>query len=299
MDLRQLEYLVAVADAGTFTGAARALFTVQSGVSVAIANLEHELGTEIVTRAARGVTLTEAGRLMLERAREILAMVEDAKDAVEELAGGLRGVVRVGIMHLLMSDEMARALAEFKRERPQVKVSLRTDPSGSQGLLDAVRSGELDLALAGFGPNSSDGLLATTISQESIRLVVPAGHWLAGRRRVSLPELVDEPFVDLPTGWGSRAAVDDAFTVAGLRRRLEIEVGDVTTVMSLVAAGLGIALLAPSSGPQHVEIHSIAVTPRISFTVGLALPANRRISAAAAAVHQSLTRASRSTIEDT
>jgi DNA-binding transcriptional LysR family regulator len=287
MDLRQLEYFVAVSETGGFTRAAERLHLVQSGLSTAIRALEKELGAELFTRTTRRVELTDAGEILLAEARHILARVEQAGDAVREAAGGSRGTVRFGIMHSLTTPELVDALAAFHRERPQVRLLPRTDPAGSAGLVRAVVEDELDFAVAAPSPDESVRAVLVPLRSERMVLVCPPEHRLAARRQVRLTEVADDPFVDVPAGWGSRTSVDRLFAATGLTRRVEIEVGDVATVVDLVRAGLGLALIAPSSAPSTAGLRVIKTLPSPTFDVSLVLaeagslgPAARDLTAA-------------------
>lgn len=281
VNFRQLEQFVAVAELGSFTRAAVRLHVVQSGVSATVAGLERELAVTLLVRTTRSVTLTDAGRTLLGSAREILDSVERAEAAVSEVAGGMRGTLRVGIMHSLLTPSVAHALAHLHRRRPHLGLRPQTSKEGASGLVHAVAANELDIAFAAAMPSLSAQVDLTVISSERMVLVCPPGHRLASRGEVQLSELLDEPFVEVPEGWGSRASVDGMFTTLDLSRRVEIEVGDVATVLDLVRVGLGIALIAPSSATNFEGLHVIRPGPAPMFDVHLVLPSNRPVKPAA------------------
>ena len=282
MDLRQLESFVAVGETGSFTGAAQRLHLVQSGLSTSIRALERELGVELFARTTRRVDLTDAGRILLADARHILESVEQARGAVQGAAGGMRGTVPFGIMHSLTAPELLDALAVFHRERPQVRLLPRTHAAGSAGLVQGVLDNELDFAVAASAAEPALGQVEfVPLRSERMILVCPQDHQLAARKQVRLAELTDEPFVDVPAGWGSRASADRLFASLGLARRVEIEVGDVATVVDLVRAGLGIALIAPSSAPSPIGIPVLRPLPAPNFDVSLVLPTTRKLGPAA------------------
>ena len=276
MDLRQLQYFVAVCETRSFTRAATRVHVVQSALSASVSALERELGAALFTRTTRRVDLTDAGETLLADARRILAAVDQARDSVAAVTGGVRGTVRLGVLHLLVTADIARALADFHRERPQVRLLLRTHPAGSAGLMQAVADDELDLAIAAVPPGQASDVSPTPLHSEPMVLICPPGHRLAGRKQVRLTELATEPFVDVPLGWGSRTSADRLFTSAGLSRQVDVEVGDVATVVELVRAGLGIALIAPSSAPPDIDLPVIRPLPAPAFDVSLILPASRR-----------------------
>jgi DNA-binding transcriptional LysR family regulator len=287
VDLRQLEYFVAVDETGGFTRAAERMHVVQSGLSTAIRALERELGTELFHRTTRRVELTDAGEVLLADARRILVSVKQAKDAVDAVIGGMRGTVRFGVMHSLLAPELIDALAAFHRDRPEVRLLPRTDPAGSAGLVRAVVDDELDFAVAALPADPAEqaqGARFVSLRSEPMLLVCPADHRLAKQSQARLADLIGEPFIDVPPGWGSRTSTDRLFASVGLARRVEVEVGDVATVVDLVRAGLGLALIAPSSAPGLDGLAVLEPAPAPSFDISLVLPETRRLGPAAQAL---------------
>ncbi len=284
MELRHLEYFVAVAEELSFTRASRRLHVVQSGVSSAIQGLERELGAALFDRDRHKVTLTEAGRALLPEARATLAAAQAAADAVAEAAAGLRGTLSVGTMISTGSVDLPARLGRFHEQHPGVLVRLRVMPGGSAELAREVISGGLDLALLSIPREAAAGLAVRPLAQEPLMLICAPKHRLAGEEAVSLGELADEAFVDFPAGWGSRALVDRAFAAAGLDRQVSFEVADYGTAAGLVGNGLGIAFVPASAaarldGVARVRIDSEALNWRIL----VATSAGRRSSAAARA----------------
>ncbi len=289
VDLRQLEQFVAVAEQGSFTRAANRMHLVQSGMSATVAGLERELKVTLFHRTTRRVVLTDAGQTLLVHAREIFGAIEHAEASVASVAAGERGTVRLGLMHSLLAPPLAQALAEFHRRRPNVDLRPQTSRDGSAGLVQAVIDNDLDLAFAAPTPTQPSKVDAVRISSEKMVLVCPPGHRLARRRRVPLGELAGEAFVDVPVGWGSRAAADQLFARLHLARRIEVEVGDVATVVDLVRVGLGIALVAPSSAPNIDDLVIIQPAPAPTFDIYLVLPKNRQVKRAAQALADMVT----------
>src|ERR1035437_6469668 len=148
MELRQLEYFVAVAEEANFTRAAARLHVAQPGVSALIRQLERELGQELLDRSARTVRLTEAGAAVLAYAREALGAVSGARLAVDEITGLVRGRVAVGMVVACSSVDLVDLLADFHRDHPAVAISL--SEADSDVLVDAIRAGQLDLAFVGL-----------------------------------------------------------------------------------------------------------------------------------------------------
>src|SRR5215468_4832230 len=161
MELRQLEYFVAVAEEQNFTRAAQRVRISQSGVSAQIRQLERELGAELLDRSARSATLTAAGRAALDHARSALAAAAAVSQAVGEVADVIRGRLSIGMVVGCTVTPLFDALAQFHRAHPGVEISLLEGVSDR--LVEQVRSGAIDLALVGTGSALPDGLDALTI----------------------------------------------------------------------------------------------------------------------------------------
>lgn len=243
MDSRQLEYFVAVAEELSFTRAAQRLFTVQSTVSAAIRALETDLKTTLFDRSTRRVTLSDTGEALLPEAKAALEALDRARAVVEEASTGLRGSVRIGTMTRLGLVDLASLLGEFYQRYPLVDVQVTTSPTGSSGLADDVRHGRLDVALVGLSAAEMTGLEPRELATVRFVVLVPSSHRLAGAGEVRLADLAGERFVDMLRGFGNRTTVDRAFDAAGIPRRVQVEVPDLTTVPDYVRAGLGVAVV--------------------------------------------------------
>jgi DNA-binding transcriptional LysR family regulator len=283
MDVRQLEYFVAVAEELSFTKASRRMHVVQSGVSSAIQSLERELAAPLFERDRHRVALTDAGQALLPEARATLAAAQAAIDAVAQAQAGLRGTLTVGTMVSIGTVDVAGLLGRFHTTHPRVAVHLRHAPAGSAGLAAQVIAGELDLALVALPGPAPAGLLLQPLTEEPLILIAARRHPLAGRRGVSLGQLTGEDFVDFPPGWGNRSVADRAFAAAGLDRRVPFEVTEFPSAASLVRNGLGIAFI-PQSAADLTGLGVIGLDgPALRWRVSLATPTTRRLSAAARA----------------
>jgi DNA-binding transcriptional LysR family regulator len=283
MELRHLEHFLAVAEERSFTRAAGRIHLVQSALSVSVKSLERELGAQLFNRTTHSVQLTDAGEALVVEARLTLAAAEAARDAVAAVRGGVRGTVRVGIMHALSLIDLAGLLTRYHLRYPEVRLVPSPAVGGSVELARAVSEGRLDLAFASPPAGSSADLDVHSIAAEEMLLACPPHHPLARRRRIALSELDGERFVDYPPGWGTRLGVDRLFADAGLSRVIEVEVGDVPTVAELVRAGFGFAFMSPSTLPQAHELVLRHTRPHPKFSVCLVTPKTRPISAAARA----------------
>jgi DNA-binding transcriptional LysR family regulator len=283
VELRHLEYFIAVAEELSFTRASRRLHVVQSGVSSAIQGLERELGATLFDRDRHRVTLTEAGRALLPEARATLAAAQAAAEAVAEAAAGLRGTLSIGTMISTASVDVPALLGRFHEQHPGVLVRLRVMPGGSADLAREVVSGGLDLALLSLPGDAPPGLTVRQLAHEPLWLICAAKHPLASRDAVPLQELGAETFIDFPVGWGTRAIVDRAFAAAGVDRQVAFEVADYRTAASLAGNGLGVAFVPASAARLLDGVARVPVSPELDWRILVATPSGRRPSAAARA----------------
>lgn len=287
VELRHLEYFLAVADSRSFTAAAKRLHVVQSGVSATIKALERELGAELFVRGAAGVALSPAGEALRPHARATLDAVGAAKDAVGAARGTVRGTVTVGTLTSVSVIDVPTVLAELHARHPDVVVHLRAASAGSAGLADQLRDGDLDVAFLVFtGPPPAD-LRVRLVASVPLLLVVPAEHPLARRKAVSLADLAGMSFVDGPPGYGNRAVVDNAFAAAGVERTVAVEVADIGTAATCIRKGLGIGFLSWSilEGIDSSGLVSVRITgPDLQWRLYVATSATRQASAATRAL---------------
>ncbi|NEB74106.1 LysR family transcriptional regulator, partial [Streptomyces sp. SID14478] len=276
MELRHLEYFVAVAEEQNFTRAAARLHIVQSAVSAAVKSLERELDARLLDRNSKRVLLTEAGRALLPKARIALDAARDAADAVAEVRGGLRGTLRLGTLTSIRLIDLPALLGEFHRRHPGVQLQISVAPSGSQGHIEALTERRLDLALVSLPGPAPAGVTLLPLAGSTLDLVVPPDHPLAGRTGVDIGELAGLRFIDCPPGYGNRAIADRAFAAAHVPRHVTIEITDIFTTAEYVRAGLGIAFV-----PRFLlgTAHGLAVLPvtgaDLHWPLSLATPADR------------------------
>ena len=243
--MRQLEYVVAIAEEGSFTRAALRCHIVQSALSHQVARLESELGVKLFERTSRSVRLADAGLLLLPYARQVLGDMAEARNAIDALAGITRGRLRIGMTQTAgRALDLIALIGDFHRQFPEIELSTLSGPGGE--LIDAVRDGQLDVAVAALRPQGvPEGIVCqVAIETEPLVAVVPADHGLAARKRVSLQELAGAgPFVEFLTNTTLRDQVDAAFVAAGARRTSSFEVGQITDMVRYAASGLGTAIV--------------------------------------------------------
>jgi DNA-binding transcriptional LysR family regulator len=260
MELRQLEYFVAVAEEANFTRAAARLHVAQPGVSAQIRQLERELGHTLLDRSARTVRLTEAGAAVLSYARAALRAVAGARVAVDELAGLLRGHISVGTVAVGGPINLADRLADFHQDHPGVEITLTENTSDR--LVTSLAAGQLDLALIGLGDADPPGLALEIIADQPLVAIVGQDHGLADQSAVKLNDLADLPLMTLPVGSGIRTALDTGLVAVGRRPRIAFEASDPAVLTRLAERGLGIAILpaAENPGSRLGRLREIAIT---------------------------------------
>lgn len=261
MDLRQMEYLVALADEQQFTRAAAVCNVSQSGLSAAIRGLEDELGTALFSRTTRRVQPTEAGMALLPHARSLLAGATAGRDAVVRATRELSGQLRVGAEQCLGIVDVPVLLERFRRRYPLVDIHFTQ--AGSHDLVTRVREGEIDVAFVATTEHLSL-ISRTELGRWPIVLLCPPDHPLARLDRVEWTNLRGTDFIDFQDSWAVRSLNDDTSEAQGVTRRVRCTVNDVHTLLHLVQRGLGVALV-----PEHV-----ASKPEAAGLVSVRLPLN-------------------------
>ena len=280
MELRQLEYLVAVAEEANFTRAAQRVHISQSGVSAQIRQLEHDLGATLIDRSGRTATLTQAGEMAVKGAREILAASAALRQSVEEVTGLLSGRLTVGMVTACTITALFDALATFHRAHPRVAITLLEDDSAT--LVERVHAGALDIALIGAaGP--PPGLEAHPIVSERLAAAAAKDHPLSGRTRLTLNDLTGLPLICMPAGTGIRTVFEDSCLSQGLKLEVALEASAAGTVMDLAARGLGVAVVSETIAAAHSDRLWSAVVDDASVPALLSLVWKAALSPAAAA----------------
>jgi DNA-binding transcriptional LysR family regulator len=276
----QLVQFAAVARLEHVTQAAQLLGMPQPTLSRAVARLEAELGVDLLVRQGRTVRLTRAGRLLLGSVERALAELERGVEQARAETDPVAGRVAFGFLHTMGTDAVPALLRDFRADRPQVRFQLVQDYVAA--MLERLRAGELDLCLVSPLPDAPD-LTARPLDEQRLYLTVPADHRLAGRRRIRLAEVADEPFVALEEGYGLRAIMDAFCAEAGFTPRVAFEGEEAETLRGLVAAGLGVALLPPGLVPRPGVVELEVTAPRTRRAIGLAWVAGRPLTAPVAA----------------
>ncbi len=263
----RLAYFAGVARTEHVTRAAREMQVPQSTLSRALVRLEQDLGVELFARRGRTVALTPAGRTFLASVERALAEVERAADEVRADADPATGKVAFGFLHTMGAETVPGLIHAFRADHPRVRFSLVQNYG--EAMLEKLRAGELDLCLTSPVPDAPD-LVARRLDEQKLRLVVPADHRLAGRRRIRLAEAAEEGFVTLEAGYGLRRITDDLCREAGFTPRVAFEGEEAETLRGLVAAGLGVALLPPPAVARPGVVELAVTAPRAVREIGVA-----------------------------
>jgi DNA-binding transcriptional LysR family regulator len=250
MELRQLEYFVAVAEEANFTRAAERVHISQSGVSAQVRRLERELGATLIDRAGRTATLTAAGEAALDHAREVLGAARAVRQAVDDVSGVMRGRLEVGMVSGCTITPLFDALAAFGSAHPGIEISLTED--SSDRLTESVRAGHVDVALIGAAGHTPVGLEAFTIVSERLVAAAPPGHPLTEREdSCTLADVIAHRLVCMPSGTGVRAVLDAACASRDLVPEIALVASAPDTVADLAQRGLGVAVLSESMASVH------------------------------------------------
>ena len=283
MELRHLRYFVAVAREGHITRAARKLNIAQPPLSQQIKQLEAEIKAPLFLRLPRGVALTDAGHSFLTDAEAILADVERARMRAQRTARGEVGRIAVGFttsapFHPLV----ARAIREFRRQRPDVSFGL--EETGSSELLGGLRDERLDVAFIRSGLADPTGITVHPLQDEDMAAALPARHRLARARTLSLRDLADETFIlyRRPDGRGLYDVIIAACAEAGFSPHVGQEAPRIVSTLNLVAAGLGVTIVPASLSRlplEGVTYRPLRGKPAVKVPLNLACRRNERSAA--------------------
>lgn len=278
MEFRQIQYFIEVAKREHVTEAANAMHVAQSAVSRQIFNLEQELGVELFIREGRNVKLTPIGRVFLEHMKEAMHVIDSAKREVEEFLDPKKGTIRIGYPSSMANYTLPTVISAFRDEYPLVKFKL------IQGtyhyLIDAVVSGEIDIAVLGPVPREEKKIKSEVLFQEKLVALLPSNHPLANNRTITLSDLRQDQFVLFPTGFILRDIVTNACKQNGFQPEVAFEGQDIDAIKGLVSAGLGVTLIPEITliDSQPRSTVKVRVTePEVTRSVGVIIPKDREL----------------------
>jgi LysR family hydrogen peroxide-inducible transcriptional activator len=240
MNLRDLQYLVALADHKHFGHAAQACFVSQPTLSTQIRKLEDELGVTLVERTPRKVLLTDAGRQIVTRAREVLNEVEQIKRIAQRDSDPAAGAIRLGIFPTLGPYLLPHVLATIRESFPRLELLLVEEKTPE--LLQRLREGKLDAAILAL-PVADDTLHAEFLFEEPFLLAAPEAHRLARHKSLKIADLEDERLLLLEDGHCLRDQALEVCRMSGAGERQGFRATSLETLRQMVAANVGVTLL--------------------------------------------------------
>lgn len=275
IELKQLEYFLAVADNLSFTKAAEEIHVAQPAISQQIKYLEFVLGVPLFNRDNKKVSLTEAGELFRKHANEVLASVDKAVQVIEELRGLERGSVSIAMSSTVATVLMADLVHEFRNQFPDVKV--RVSESMTSESIQRIQNGELDLAIVTLPIQEDTGLVVESLFDEDLEAIVSAKHPLA-RENVDSVNLIDlnkHQWILANSSNGLRRLINDACSQKGFCPLVSIEVDRISSVKNLlIYAENGVTILPPTAVLNELSLGLVKRIRlrdmRIYRTVGLA-----------------------------
>jgi DNA-binding transcriptional LysR family regulator len=245
MNERQLEYVIAIVETGSFSAAAERCHIVQSALSHQVARLERHLGVRLFDRSGRSVRLTEAGQALLPVARRILADMTDVRAELRSIDGLVRGPLRIGgTQTALRVLDLLQLLADYDKGYPDVELTVTIGPGYE--LTSGVRSGELDIAFAALdGPEPPSGTRFIPLGRiEPLVAVVAADHPLARQAEVQLHQLAGAGrFIDFRPHTALWNKVESMSKAAGVERRVMCELGNIPSMVELASTGIAAAIV--------------------------------------------------------
>ena len=281
MDIASLQAFTAVAEHNSFSEAAEQLYLTQPAVSKRVAQLEDDLGVSLFDRIGRKVSLTEAGRALLPRARRLLNDAREIRRALADLSGEVGGRLTMGTSHHIGLHRLPEPLKRFTRDHPGVELDIRF--MDSEEACHAVEVGDLELAIVTLPPKPLPHLKVETIWDDPLVFMVAADHPLAGKRNLKLETLLQHPAVLPSTNTYTRGILERAVRAQGLELRIGMETNYLETLQMLVASGLGWSLLPETQLNEQVSIVGVRGM-ELSRQLGAVTHEKRSLSNAALAM---------------
>jgi len=291
MELQQLRYFCAIAETGSFSRAAQQTHVSQPSLSQQIRKLEDELGARLFDRLGRSIRLTELGQAFLPRARAVLRDLEAARGEVAERKTAIEGNVCVGVIPTIAPYFLPPLLAAFTRKYPDVRLTVVEEITPL--LLEKLRAGSVDVAIVALPLNvRGHEFESVPLADEKLFAVLPRAHALAGRRRIRLDDLRDDPFLLLRDGHCFRETAVAACKRARLHPQIVFESGQFSSILSMVSAGLGVSIVPAMAVEDRAGCRFIPLADeRAERTIGaVTLKGRSRTRASEAFLAQASTR---------
>lgn len=251
MEIRQLKAFLAIAEAGTFTAGAERVHVTQAAVSMQIRQLEDELNVKLFTRLPRKVLLTEAGELLLGRARRLLREHEAILSELAELAGAERGRLRIGSASAMIStDPLPALLKRLRKKHPDAEVMVISGTSDF--LVQQILAGELDVAFVSL-PVEAQGIETERLSDDELVAIASPGHALARQKVVSAQTLSGEKLILGERGGNTRRLIDQFFNEAGVQPNVTMELSRLASIKRMVEEEMGVGIVPSQSVREEVR----------------------------------------------
>ena len=247
MEIHQLRYFVAVAEEGSFSRAAARVRVAQPSLSQQIRKLEAEVGQPLFDRLPRSVVLTEAGRCLIDYARQILASIGDARRCIDEFKGEIAGRVAVGAISTIAPYVLPELVVTFQNHYPQVTLEIVEDVTA--GIRRRIEAGELDVALASTCQQSPT-LRRERLGNEPLLALVPEGHELAKKTEITFDDLKSQRFLLLHEMHCLSQQVHHLLESRRLQPEIALAGSQLSTIANMVAASIGISIV-----PQMMVKH--------------------------------------------
>lgn len=261
MDIPSLQAFTSVAENGSFSAAAEALFLTQPAISKRISSLEDELGTRLFDRIGRQIQLTEAGQALLPRARKIIIDVQDSQRAIRNLSGGIGGQLAIGTSHHIGLHRLPPVLRAFNQSYPEVELDIRF--LDSEQACRAILQGELELGIVTLPPVNNDPLTLTPIWDDRLHIVASREHALLKEPRRQLNVLADYPAILPAHGTFTREVIEQALKPKNISLQVRLSTNYLETIRMMVEIGLGWSVL-----PETMLNDNLAVIDIKGITLG-------------------------------
>ncbi|AKH19998.1 LysR family transcriptional regulator [Sedimenticola thiotaurini] len=282
MDINALKAFLAVAESTSFSLAAEQLHLTQPAVSKRVAALEDELNVRLFDRISRKISLTEAGRQLLPRARKIIYDLEDISRSISNLNGEISGKLTMGTSHHIGLRRLPPALKRYSRRFPEVQLDIRF--MDSETACSAVLQGDLELAIVTLPTEPISNLTTQPIWDDPLLFVVSTEHPLAARQQVSLSDLTRHQAVLVGQGTYTQRILERALQPLNLKLDISMATNYFETLKMMVSIGLGWSLL-PETMTHDPELKVLDIREvQLTRTLGAVIHTNRSLSNAARAM---------------
>ena len=282
MQMETLKVFCDLADSGSFTQSAMRNFITQSAVSQQIRALESRFNTPLLDRRGKTVHLTEAGRILYEKARAILEKFEQMDLELKSLGQEFAGTVRIATIYSVGLYEMSNVIKTFLKTYP--RVNLHVEYSRANRVYEECQSGQADIGIVTY-PKPRKGIKVIPLPADKLILICSPQHIFAGRRRISLPKLNGQDFIAFERDIPSRRALDQIFREHHIEVRIVTELDNIDTIKRSVEIGVGVSIVPAVSVQREVQAGTLVQVPFAGQTLlrslGVIVKRNRVLSPAA------------------